>query len=175
MGRLPVYADGHSHEGTSRYLSVRTALHRNGTKLVENADPLDGSGEFTVPAGDAEYRLTSSVWQHRGRRGLHTHRHELDVPFQEDDGTDTAAAVHRALQHGTRPGQYGARRQDAEHRVSIQGAAGVGNLKSLAVRVSYDDGRSRSRATPRRSRSTTPTAANDNAPPTRRSTVCGAA
>ncbi|MFD4861335.1 hypothetical protein [Streptomyces atratus] len=33
----------------------------NGTKLIENADPLDGNGEFKVPAAEPEYKLASSV------------------------------------------------------------------------------------------------------------------
>ncbi|MFF9512484.1 S8 family serine peptidase [Streptomyces sp. NPDC014724] len=148
VGRVPVYADGQSHEGTSTYLSVRTALHRNGTKLVENADPLDGTGEFKVPAGDAEYRLTSSVrrstkvgaastridtsWTFRSKKT--TTRKQLPVStarFNAALGLDSTAPAGKTQSIG----------------VNVQGAAEGGNLKSLTVRVSYDDGHSWRKAT----------------------------
>ncbi|MGW3493768.1 S8 family serine peptidase [Streptomyces sp. NPDC001020] len=143
VGRLPIYSDGQSHEGSSTYLSVRTALHRNGTKLVENADPLDGTGELKVPAGDAEYRLTSSVrrstkvgaastridtnWTFRSKKTTTQKKLPLSTArFNAALGLDSKAPAGKTQSIG----------------VSVQGAAGGGNLKSLTVRVSYDDGRS---------------------------------
>ncbi|MFI2411940.1 S8 family peptidase [Streptomyces sp. NPDC018947] len=148
VGRLPVYADGHGHDGTSMISSVRTVLHRNGTKLVENADPLDGTGQFEVPAEDAEYRLTSSV-QRSAEVGTASTR--IDTSWTFRSGKTTAqtqlplstARFNTALDlDSTAPAG-----KTQSVGVSVQGAAGGSNLKSLTVRVSYDDGRSWSRAT----------------------------
>ncbi|MGC5568963.1 DUF1735 domain-containing protein, partial [Streptomyces sp. FR-108] len=60
-GSLPLFADGKTHSGSSLYSSVTTSLYRNGTEVGTNSDPLEGQGAFEVPAGDAEYKLTTSV------------------------------------------------------------------------------------------------------------------
>lgn len=41
--------------------SVRTTLHRNGSKVGSNADPLIGEKVFRGPVGEAEYTLTASA------------------------------------------------------------------------------------------------------------------
>ncbi|MFD9203988.1 peptidase S8, partial [Streptomyces anthocyanicus] len=60
-GYLPLFADGKTHSGSSLYSSVTTTLYRNGAKVGSNSDPLVGDGIFKVPAGDAAYKLTTSV------------------------------------------------------------------------------------------------------------------
>ncbi|WP_233415383.1 S8 family serine peptidase, partial [Streptomyces sp. N35] len=67
-GHMPLYSDGEGHEGFVRYASVKTELYRNGTKIGENDNPLDGypggegypgEGSFEVPADEASYALIS--------------------------------------------------------------------------------------------------------------------
>lgn len=60
-GSLPLFTDGKTHSGSSLHSSATTTLYRNGTKVGSNSDPLEGAGIFKVPAGDAAYKLTTSV------------------------------------------------------------------------------------------------------------------
>ncbi|MFI1539456.1 S8 family serine peptidase [Streptomyces anandii] len=143
FGLLPLFADSHLHGGFSKLTKATTTLYRNGTKVGSNDDPLDGEW-FKVPSADAAYRLTTSVvrsagiaeastridasWTFRSRRPSGSDRVRLPastVRFQAATGLDSRVPAGRRV---TVP-------------VTVEGAAAGGNLKSLAVWVSYDHGR----------------------------------
>lgn len=139
-GYLPVYADGSTHAGSSLFSSVTTTLYRNGTKIGSNDDPLFGDKEFKVPAGEAEYRLTTSVkrsvkvaaastridasWTFRSKKAAFTKLPTSTVRFNAATGLDSRVEAGRTT---TIP-------------VTVQGSAAGRNLKSLYVYVSYDYG-----------------------------------
>ena len=141
-GELPLHADGDGHGGWTRYSAVTTTLYRNGVKLTENSDALDGNGEgFTVPSEAADYRLTTSV---RRDPTLATASTRVDASW-----TFRSAKTTTQTQLPISTARFTARtdltsRAPADKTavvpVTVQGAAAGNNLKSLAVYVSYDSG-----------------------------------
>lgn len=139
-GLLPMYADGQTHAGESDYLSVKSTLYRNGRKIAETADPLNGSGEFRVPAADASYKLTTSIrrsvkvaaastrvdasWTFRSKKADEATLPVSTVRFKAALGLDSRAPAGKTV----------------SVPVTVQGAAAGRNLKSLSVYVSYDYG-----------------------------------
>ncbi|MFJ3717174.1 S8 family peptidase [Streptomyces sp. NPDC090057] len=139
-GVLPLFADGSGDTGYSAFSSVRTTLYRDGVKVGSNDDPLLGGETFKVPAGDAAYRLTTSV-----RRPATVARASSRI-----DATWTFRSKKRAgvtvrlpvstLHFGARTGLDS--RVEAGKKVTfpvtVEGAATGRGLKSLKVYVSYD-------------------------------------
>ncbi|MFJ3233500.1 S8 family peptidase [Streptomyces sp. NPDC086787] len=142
-GAVPLFADASGHAGWSNFTSVTTALYRNGVKVGSNTDPLFGDGTFKVPAGNAEYRLTTSVrrsvtvaaastridasWTFHSKKPSGRNPARLPAStarFNAKTGLDNRVAAGRTV---TVP-------------VTVEGAAAGRNLKSLAVWVSYDNG-----------------------------------
>lgn len=140
-GYLPMFADGPGNVGDSLYTSVKTTLYRNGTKISASADPLDGSGQFKVPAADAQYQLNTSItrsakvaaaatkinasWTFRSKKAANAKLPISTARFGALVGLDSRATAGKTM---TMP-------------VTVQGAAAGSNLKSLAVYVSYDYGK----------------------------------
>ncbi|MFI9648612.1 S8 family peptidase [Streptomyces sp. NPDC052040] len=140
-GLLPLFTDGQNHSGSSDFLSVGTTLYRNGTKVGSNADPLFGQESFTVPSGDASYRLATSVvrsvkvaaastridasWTFRSKKADEAKLPASSVRFGATTGLDSRVAAGRKV---TVP-------------VTVEGSAAGRNLGSLGVWVSYDYGR----------------------------------
>ncbi|MFD0306084.1 S8 family serine peptidase [Streptomyces sp. NPDC127119] len=138
-GYLPLFADGKTHAGASTYSSVNTTLYRNDVKVGSNSDPLVG-GAFTVPAGDAAYKLTTSVkrsvkvaaastrvdasWTFRSKKADLAKLPASSVRFDAAVGLDSRAPADKKV----------------SVPVTVQGSAAGSNLKSLAVYVSYDYG-----------------------------------
>ncbi|WP_369161826.1 S8 family serine peptidase [Streptomyces sp. R02] len=141
-GRIPLFADGKGHEGSSAVSSAATTLYRNGKKVDSRNDPLFGDEAYTVPSGDASYRLTTSVrrsakvaaastrvdasWIFRSKKT--TGEQQLPVSsarFAAVTGLDSKVAAGKK----------------ATFPVVVEGAAKGKNLKSLAVYVSYDGGK----------------------------------
>ncbi|MDQ1026534.1 subtilisin family serine protease [Streptomyces umbrinus] len=139
-GYLPLFADGRTHAGSSLFSSVTTTLYRNGTKVGSNADPLFGEGVFKVPAGDASYKLTTSVkrsvkvaaastridasWTFRSKKVTSAALPTSSVRFNAAVGLDSRAPADKKV----------------SIPVTVQGSAAGKNLKSLSVYVSYDYG-----------------------------------
>ncbi|MFI5551009.1 S8 family serine peptidase [Streptomyces sp. NPDC051738] len=140
-GSLPLFADANKHAGSSNFTAVTTNLYRNGTKIGTNQDPLFGE-PFTVPAADAEYKLTTSVkrsvkvaaastridasWTFRSKKSA---AEQVVLPastvrFNAKTGLDSRVVADKKE---TFP-------------VTVVGAAAGSNLKSLHVYVSYDYG-----------------------------------
>ncbi|MGW5863126.1 S8 family peptidase [Streptomyces sp. NPDC055239] len=139
-GSLPLFADGKTHAGSSLYSSATTTLYRNGAKVGSNSDPLEGQGTFKVPAGDAAYKLTTSVkrsvkvaaastrvdasWTFRSKKADRAKLPASSVRFNAAVGLDSRAPAGKKV----------------SVPVTVQGSAAGSNLKSLAVYVSYDYG-----------------------------------
>ncbi|MFG2886059.1 S8 family serine peptidase [Streptomyces sp. NPDC048297] len=140
-GALPLFADGSLHAGSSTFSSVTTTLYRGGVKVGSNDDPLFGEKPFTVPSGDAAYKLTTSVkrsarvaaassridatWTFRSKRPSGSGVAKLPVSalrFNATTGLDSRVTAGRTV---TFP-------------VTVEGAAAGSNLKSLSVYVAYD-------------------------------------
>ncbi|MGW0559215.1 S8 family peptidase [Streptomyces sp. NPDC003016] len=141
-GMLPVFADGKNHAGASVYSSVKTTLYRNGTRIAQTADPLDGSEEFTVPAGDAEYKLSTSISRSKKVAAAST-RVDASFTFRSKKSADTVKAPISTARFGAKLGPDSTAPAGTTQSVpvSVQGAAAGSNLKSLTVYVSYDGGR----------------------------------
>lgn len=143
FGYIPLFTDGQGHAGfpASDRTSARTTLYREGRKLAENRDPLLGA-EFTLPAGDASYRLTSSVTREAGVARISS---RIDTSFTFRSKR-TARLTHVPVSTArfgavVRPdGTVPAGRTQVVP-VKVQGAAAGRELKSLQVYVSYDQGR----------------------------------
>lgn len=141
-GFLPLFADANKHAGSSEFTSVVTSLYRNGTKVGTNDDPLFGGKAFKVPAGEAEYKLTTSVkrsvkvaaastridasWTFRSKKpaGEEVKLPASAVRFNAKTGLDSRVEADKKV---TFP-------------VTVVGSAAGSNLKSLHVYVSYDYG-----------------------------------
>jgi subtilisin family serine protease len=141
-GELPVFADGGRHAGYSVFTSANTSLYRNGTKVGSYDDTVFGGGRFKVPAGDAEYKLTTSVkrsvkvaaastridasWTFRSKRSSddQVRLPASTVSFNAKTGLDSRVEADKKV---TFP-------------VTVAGAAAGSNLRSLHVYVSYDYG-----------------------------------
>ncbi|MCX4660555.1 S8 family peptidase [Streptomyces uncialis] len=143
FGYIPLFTDGQGHAGfpASDRTSARTTLYREGRKLAGNRDPLTGE-EFTLPAGDAAYRLTSSVTREAGVARISS---RIDTSFTFRSRR-TARLTHLPVSTArfgavVRPdGTVPAGRTQVVP-VKVQGAAAGRELKSLLVYVSYDQGR----------------------------------
>ncbi|MFD4633950.1 S8 family serine peptidase [Streptomyces sp. NPDC058284] len=140
VGRLPVFADGQTHVGSSVFSSVKSTLYRNGTRIGENEDPLTGQKPFKVPAGDAAYRLTTSV-KRSVTIGAATTRVDASFSFRSKKADNARLPVSAAR---FRPAVDLWSRAEADKKqsvpVEVLGSAAGANLKSLAVYVSYDYG-----------------------------------
>ncbi|MET9384972.1 S8 family peptidase [Streptomyces sp. NPDC002928] len=140
-GYLPLFADSSKHAGSSDFTSATTTLYRNGTKVGSNKDPLFGEEAFTVPSGDAAYRLTTSVrrsakvadastridasWTFRSKKttsDLPVTLPAATVRFDAKTGLDSRVTAGKTV----------------TYPVTVEGAAKGGNLKSLTVWVAYD-------------------------------------
>ncbi|MFE9608705.1 S8 family serine peptidase [Streptomyces sp. NPDC006012] len=143
-GLVPLFSDGSGNAGSSAVTSVNTTLYRGSTKVGSNDDPLSGLEAFKVPAGEAAYKLTTSVqrsakvanastritasWTFRSKKPAGNEAAKLPVStlrFKARTGLDSRVPAGRTV---TFP-------------VTVEGAAAGSNLKSLTVYVSYDSGR----------------------------------
>ncbi|MEU0049754.1 S8 family peptidase [Streptomyces sp. NPDC006309] len=139
-GSLSLVADSGRHNGYSDFTSVNTTLYRNGTKVGSNDDPLFGEKTFKVPAGDAAYRLTTSVKRSPKVSEAST-RIDAAWTFRSRKPSDgftqlPASALHFGATTG--PDSRVTAGKKVTFPVTVEGSAAGGNLKSLAVYVSYD-------------------------------------
>jgi hypothetical protein len=113
FGLLPLFADGSKHAGSSDFTAVTTTLYRNGTEVGSHDDPLFGEKAFKVPAGDAEYRLTTSV------------RHSAEVAAASTR-IDASWTFHSRKPSGDALVEEGRGRERQDHRP--ESAEGEGDL-----------------------------------------------
>jgi subtilisin family serine protease len=143
-GHLPLFADSAGHAGSSDFTSVATTLYRDGTEVGTIKDPLFGDEAFKVPSADAEYRLTTSVrraadvadvasridasWTFRSKRPPRDAVAQLSASTVRFGAATAADSRAPALRPMIVP-------------VTVEGPARGNQLRSLAVWVSYDQGR----------------------------------
>ncbi|MEU9476264.1 S8 family serine peptidase [Streptomyces sp. NPDC048191] len=139
-GSLPLFADSGKHPGSSAFTSVHTTLYRDGDKAGSNDDPLFGEATFKVPAGDAAYRLTTSVTR-SAKVARASSRIDATWTFRSKKVSGSPVRLPASvLRYGVTTGLDS--RVEAGRTVTfpvtVEGAAAGGNLKSLTVYVSYD-------------------------------------
>ncbi|MFI8520867.1 S8 family peptidase [Streptomyces sp. NPDC085481] len=145
IGSLPLLADGQGHPGRTPYTSATSTLYRDGVKIGQNDDPLTGSQPFTIGAahaGDAEYRLVTSVERPANTAAAST-RVDAGFTFRSRQVTATTALPVSTVRFAA-PVDLASRapeNQPVTVPVTVQGSAAGGNLKSLKVSVSYDNGK----------------------------------
>ncbi|MFC4508139.1 MULTISPECIES: S8 family peptidase [Streptomyces] len=141
-GSLPLFADGSGNAGGSDLTSVTTSLYRNGIKIGSKADPLLGDERYAVPAGDAAYKLTTSM-RRSGKVAGGSTRIDASWTFRSKKLTglvrlpaSTVRFDARTALDSTVPAG-----RPAVIPVVVEGAAAGRNLKSLSVWTSYDGGK----------------------------------
>ncbi|MCL3996094.1 S8 family peptidase [Streptomyces lavenduligriseus] len=140
FGALPLFADSAGHAGYSNFASASTTLYRNGTKVGTNKDPLFGGETFKVPAGDAAYRLTTSVTRKATVSEASTRIDAAWTFRSKKPSGDMVQLPASTLRFGATTGLDSrvAAGKKVTFPVTVEGAAAGRNLKSLAVYVSYD-------------------------------------
>ncbi|MFH8724902.1 S8 family peptidase [Streptomyces termitum] len=141
-GALPLLADGQGHAGITVYGPATTTLYRDGVKVAANDDALTGEKSFEVGAGEAEYRLTTSV-ERPAVVGTATGRVETSFTFRSGQVAATTALPVSTVRFAA-PVDLSSRAPAgtlAPVGVTVQGAAAGAGLKSLSVSVSHDDGK----------------------------------
>ncbi|WP_406514348.1 S8 family peptidase [Streptomyces sp. NBC_00161] len=142
IGALPLFADGNGHAGLTTYSSATSTLYRNGVKVGENDDPLSGTQPFKVDASDAEYRLATSV-ERPAKLAAASTRIDTSFTFRSKQVAATTALPVSTVRFAA-PVDLASRApagKSVHIPVTVQGSAAGKNLKSLAVSVSYDDGK----------------------------------
>ncbi|MFD5985095.1 S8 family serine peptidase [Streptomyces cyaneofuscatus] len=139
-GFLPLLADGKGNDGAPQFSSVATVLHRNGKKYAQTEDPLQGWDYFTVPAGNADYKLSSSV-KHTAKIGALSTRVDVSFSFRSKKAfAKLPASTARFTPALTTDGRAKAGKTISVP-VTVQGSAAGKNLKSLTTYVSYNGGK----------------------------------
>ncbi|WP_307671514.1 S8 family peptidase [Streptomyces sp. V2I9] len=140
-GALPLLADGRGNAGGMLYTSAKTVLYRNGKKLGQNGDPVTGDASFRVPAGAADYKLTTTV-SHSAKVNPLSTRVDAAWTFRSKKTAFTMLPVSTVR---FTPAVGGDGRVTAGKTVSVpvkvHGAAAGKNLKSLKTYVSYNGGK----------------------------------
>ncbi|MFF0010365.1 S8 family serine peptidase [Streptomyces sp. NPDC005374] len=141
FGFVPLFSDGKGHAGSSVFTSVNTTLYKNGVKVGSNDDPLFGEKTFKVPAGQASYKLTTSVKRSVKVAAAST-RIDASWTFSSKKPADLTKLPASMVRFNAATGLDS--RVEAGKTVKIpltvEGSAKGSNLKSLAVYVSYDYG-----------------------------------
>ncbi|MET8801913.1 S8 family peptidase [Streptomyces sp. NPDC004546] len=138
-GSLPLFADSGKHAGYSEFTSVHTTLYRDGTEVGSNEDPLFGDSTFKVPAGDAAYRLTTSV-KRSAKVARASSRIDATWTFRSKKVSGAVRLPASVLHYGATTGLDSrvAAGKTVTFPVTVEGSAAGADLKSLAVYVSYD-------------------------------------
>ncbi|MER5307706.1 S8 family serine peptidase [Streptomyces sp. NPDC002773] len=142
VGALPLFADGAGHAGSTPHTSATSTLYRDGVEVAENDDPLTGAEPFTVGAADAEYRLTTTV-ERSAKIAAASTRIDTSFTFRSKQVTATTALPVSTVRFAP-PVDLASRAPAGAPvlvPVTVQGAAAGKNLRSLAVSVSYDAGK----------------------------------
>ncbi|MFE3383351.1 peptidase S8, partial [Streptomyces anulatus] len=142
-GALPLLADGRGNAGGMLFSSAKTVLYRNGKKLGQNGDPVAGGESFRVPAGAADYRLTTTV-KHSAKVNPLSTRVDAAWTFRSKKTAFTMLPVSTVR---FTPAVAADGRVKAGKTVSVpvkvHGAAAGKNLKSLKTNVRYNGGKTR--------------------------------
>jgi len=137
----PLYGDGAGRAGYSPIATAVTTVYRDGAKLAEVDTP---TGEFTVPAGSADYQV--EIVSERPAPAELSTRVEVAWTFRSGHvGGDTPARLPVSTVQFSPPvdNENTARAgQPAAIPVAVLAQPGspAGNVRTLTVQVSYDDG-----------------------------------
>jgi hypothetical protein len=145
---FPLFADAAGHLGSSVISAGRTALYRNGQLVSESSDP--GFLVADVPAPSATYRLATTV--ERTVADFST-KQEIAWTFRSAHGEALLPVALARFTPAVDAWNRAARRPDwvPMALVPLPGSA-FGVVRRPTVDVSFDDGRSWSRASVRPSR-----------------------
>ncbi|GAA2223777.1 S8 family serine peptidase [Streptomyces amakusaensis] len=143
-GSVPVFGDGAGHAGWSELSSAKTTLHRGKTKVGENDDPLYGEKTFKVGAADAEYTLATSL-KRDAKAGAAASRIDASWTFRSKKpaANKTSQVLLSTAHFGAKVGLDSTvpAGKTQSVPVTVHGPAAGKNLKSLTVKVSYDQGK----------------------------------
>ncbi|AZM47682.1 hypothetical protein DMB38_19515 [Streptomyces sp. WAC 06738] len=137
---IPVYLDNPAHYGYSQYENADTTLYRNGTKVGSVADIPIGVG-FTVPAGSADYKLTTSST--RPATVARTSTKVTATWTFSSAGTDSPKKLpFSVVRYSPTLSAASSSNAGATKSVPVKvlGSAAGSNLKSLTVWASTDGG-----------------------------------
>ncbi|MER6912684.1 S8 family peptidase [Streptomyces sp. NPDC000594] len=141
---VPLFSDSGDNSGESAYTSARTTLHRGAIRIKRSDRPLGGDAGFAVPAEAAEYTLATSVKRSPSVSRVST-RVDASWTFRSTRpaGNDETRTPLSAVRFGAQVALDGTvpAGRTVTFPVTVQGPAAGKALKSLAVSVSYDNGR----------------------------------
>ncbi|MFF8805795.1 S8 family peptidase [Streptomyces omiyaensis] len=142
VGAVPLLADGRGHTGASRHSSATTTLYRDGVRVASNTDPLSGGEPFAVDGSDAAYRLVTSVERPAEVGGAST-RVETSFAFRSRQVAATTSLPVSTVRFAAPVdlATLAPARARVTVPVTVQGSAAGGNLASLSVKVSHDEGK----------------------------------
>ncbi|WP_226967158.1 S8 family peptidase [Streptomyces phaeolivaceus] len=147
-GVLPPFTDGAGHSGDSDTTSATTTLYRDGKKLATRRAPLVTGTTFKVPAGEAAYRLTTSVRRSARLSAVSTRTDATWTFRSKKTGADGVRLPASTVRFSPATGLDGrVTGKAATFPVTVEGPAKGRNLKSLVVWASYDHGRIWKKAT----------------------------
>ncbi|MBO0512689.1 S8 family peptidase [Streptomyces beijiangensis] len=136
---VPLFADSAGHNSASLVDSAQTSLYRNG-ELVSSKPNLPLSASFTVPADQADYRLTATA----SRSGVSDVSTKVSTEWTFSSA-NTAQQTFLPLSAVRFTPKLAVDSTTPAHRllgvpVAVLGAGAGDNLKSLQVYASYDKG-----------------------------------
>ncbi|MFD6892165.1 S8 family serine peptidase [Streptomyces sp. NPDC059957] len=142
-GTLPLLADGAGHDGTGFHAKGKTVLYRNGVVVGSQAAELRDAKRFSVPPGEASYKLVASSTQ---SETVSRTSSKVTATWWFRSGTTptgpTAQLPASVVRFAPATRLDGTVNGGHPFRVpvTVQGPAAGKGLKSLTVSVSYDDG-----------------------------------
>ncbi|MER6915041.1 S8 family serine peptidase [Streptomyces sp. NPDC000594] len=141
---VPLFSDSGDNSGTSTYTSANTTLHHGTTLIKRSGEPLAGETGFPVYPEAAEYTLATSVKRSPSVSRVST-RVDASWTFRSTRpaGNDEARTPLSAVRFGAQVALDGTvpAGRTVTFPVTVQGPAAGKALKSLAVSVSYDNGK----------------------------------
>ncbi|SER99596.1 Subtilase family protein [Streptomyces sp. yr375] len=145
---VPLFGDGAGHWGEADSTSVKTTLTADGKEITDDYEtpPTEGLTEYTVPAGNAAYKLTvdssrdPAVYAVSTRVQAEWTFHSATTPSTPEDGfaalplSTVTFSPHLTLASTAKAGRT------FDVPFTIKGAAAGQRPAKLAFQVSYDDG-----------------------------------
>ncbi|MFI1018871.1 S8 family serine peptidase [Streptomyces sp. NPDC020965] len=141
QGTLSLFADGQGNPGSTPFASVDTVLRRGKTVVSRNQDPLDGTGSIIVPPGKGTYTLANTVTRAPDIAKA-AGRIDARWTFPSETTASRTRLPVSTVRFGAAVGLDGTAPAGRAQVVplTVQGAAANGNLSSLEVTASYDEG-----------------------------------
>ncbi|MFE3630362.1 S8 family peptidase [Streptomyces goshikiensis] len=137
-GSVPLLADGAGHPGDWFAATGSTVLYRDGVVAGRSQAPLASSGPFTVPAGDAAYKLTTTT-QLRPELSGTSSKVTATWWFRSKETAAPTALPASSVRFDARPAPDGTlpAGRTATFPVTAEGPAAAA---PVTAQVSYDEG-----------------------------------